>query len=703
MVPISSLPSGIAPDAPFITANNELLIGSLTPEFTIYGIPIQSSSNSFQFTFPNIQASSAKILASGLGVGSHVAQDTELIGIIMTSLFNLVIPAALIGLGVASNVDAFVKQVAAPLALLVAQEIATGVPDGTAAQATAIFWRAFVKGAVGKAMTKLITAFVDFLTEFEVFDIAEDSIPIAGEIIQAIGVLGTYAEIAETTIEVMSSPWTYVNNLVGTYNLSITLNPQDQSGFPATAATYTISAVFDGGTPHLQTLRMPSTNVKTLPPIIFNAVPLGGMVTVTVGFYAQDGTHVAHGTTGSIPNLPPSSSPAASSAPPSITVANVQFPITASTKYQHQQKTVLDASGNHAWLCTLVPPSLTAAANCDPSSGNICHYRGIEYNTTFGAVGYGWQSYTKSVCDPNIIAQLDNLAALPNAGTSIQQEYATVPCPMTGGAKLVYDPLGRADLNFYLDTTSNKNLLRQVTLNPIQFASPQGNTAWGRFASSADDLVLHPSGTVVSINQSVNRLESIALPAQSTTDDLATQNLQSTLHGGLGSRPGLFSQPVAATVTADGVILVLENGNNRIHAVDVSANPVRYFSRQGTPYFLNLTETGGPNTQYLDIACDFSGLVYVLSISNGAYRLDIYPNNSVRTTPLATTMNVNVAKIAVDYWRNLYSLNYEVLMQNGGLPSNGVTEPSVSQWLPTTPRQCSAPPQSLSNAGVLLP
>ena len=261
-MPISSLPSGIAPDAPFITANNELLIGSLTPEFTIFGIPVESSSNSFQFTFPNIQASSAKILASGLGVGSHVAQDTELIGIIMTSLFNLVIPAALIGLGVASNIDAFVKQVAAPLALLVAQEIATGIPDGTAAQAAAIFWRAFVKGAVGKAMAKLITAFGEFLAEFEVLDIAEDSIPIAGEIIQAIGVLGTFAEIAETTIEVMSSPWTYVNNLVGTYDLSVTLNPQDQSGFPATAATYTVSAVFDGGTPHLQTLRMPRYKCK---------------------------------------------------------------------------------------------------------------------------------------------------------------------------------------------------------------------------------------------------------------------------------------------------------------------------------------------------------------------------------------------------------------------------------------------------------
>jgi len=701
VVPISSLPAGIAPDDPFITANNELLIGSLTPEFTIFGIPVESSSNSFNFTFPAGQASSALIMASGLGAGSHVAQDTEIIGIVMTTLFNLVTPAALIGLGVASNIDAFVKQVAIPVALGVAQEFAVGFPDGTAAQATAIFWRSFVRGAIKPAMTKFITAFIEFLTEFEVLDIAEDAIPIAGQIIQAIGVLGTYAEIAETTIEVLSSPWTYANTLIGTYNLSVSILPasNDPNGFPASAATYTVTAIFDGGTPHIQTLAMPGTNVKTLPPVVFNNVPLGGMVTVTVGFYTLNSTHVGHGTTGSIPNVPPSSSSAA----PSITITEIQLPISSATQYQHKQKTALDGSGNHMWVCGPGPQPPNSSSNCNPAPGNICEYRGITYNTTYGIIGYGWQSYTTGSCDTP--AQLDQLAALPgvNSGSNAQQQYATVPCAMLGAAKLVYDPLGRSTLNFYLDTTNNVNLLRQVTLNPTVFTSPKGNQAWGKFVFPADDLVLHPSGTVISINQANNRLESLALPSSGTTDSLATQNLQSLLHGGLGSRPGLFSQPVAATVTADGVILVLESGNNRIHALDVSANPVRYFSRQPTPYFFNLTATAGPNTQLLDIAVDFSGMVYVLSLSNGAYRLDIYPHDSVLTSPLSTTMNFNVAKIAVDYWRNVYSLNYEILMQNGALPTSGVTEPSISQWIPVAPPPCGTAPQLPSNPGPAMP
>jgi hypothetical protein len=45
-------------------------------------------------------------------------------------------------------------------------------------------------------------------------------------------------------------------------------------------------------------------------------------------------------------------------------------------------------------------------------------------------------------------------------------------------------------------------------------------------------------------------------------------------------------------------------------------------------------------------------------------------------------LNLNAARIAVDFWRSVYALNYEVLrLPNGTIP--GFTEPSVSVWLPT--------------------
>ena len=51
-------------------------------------------------------------------------------------------------------------------------------------------------------------------------------------------------------------------------------------------------------------------------------------------------------------------------------------------------------------------------------------------------------------------------------------------------------------------------------------------------------------------------------------------------------------------------------------------------------------------------------------------------------------MGFNAAKITVDYFRNVYSLNYEVLMANDALPASGITEPSISLWSPTTLPGC---------------
>ncbi len=45
---------------------------------------------------------------------------------------------------------------------------------------------------------------------------------------------------------------------------------------------------------------------------------------------------------------------------------------------------------------------------------------------------------------------------------------------------------------------------------------------------------------------------------------------------------------------------------------------------------------------------------------------------------------MNADKLTVDLWRNIYSLNYEVLkLPDGSQPD--ITEPSISQWVPSAP------------------
>jgi hypothetical protein len=82
---------------------------------------------------------------------------------------------------------------------------------------------------------------------------------------------------------------------------------------------------------------------------------------------------------------------------------------------------------------------------------------------------------------------------------------------------------------------------------------------------------------------------------------------------------------------------------------------------------------------------EFSGYLYVVSTdSDNAHRLDIYHSQQRGTSPICTTLNLNAATLAVDFWRNACSLNYEVLqLPDGNIP--GFTEPSVSLWTPTPP------------------
>ncbi len=125
---------------------------------------------------------------------------------------------------------------------------------------------------------------------------------------------------------------------------------------------------------------------------------------------------------------------------------------------------------------------------------------------------------------------------------------------------------------------------------------------------------------------------------------------------------------------ADGVILVLEQGGNRLQAFDTGANPTPFFA--GGSMLALKAQTG--NIQYLDVAIEFVGYIYVLSVntSNRIYSLDIYTPAGLL---LAATVGMNASKLAIDLFRNVFTLNFETIQ-----PVGARTEPSVSQWIPST-------------------
>jgi hypothetical protein len=254
--------------------------------------------------------------------------------------------------------------------------------------------------------------------------------------------------------------------------------------------------------------------------------------------------------------------------------------------------------------------------------------------------------------------------------------------------------------------------LRRITLDdttPIAFTPIP--PSYGRFPYYPDSIALHPSGLVIGVSQMFAKIQITALQPDPGLPD-AQVPLARTYSGTAlnPQRPGLLFTPMAVSCSYDGTIFVLENLREstgfsselvaRIQAFDLTGAAVnRFFDANGAPSpFLQLP----PDTSYLDlvvIGTDVMTYFYVLfyngnGLNASDYQVAIYQygNTPPAQNPLVTTGTVPAARLAVDMWRTLYTLNYDMITDGHGNyagPLDGSTVrtvPSVSQWLPPVPQ-----------------
>ena len=146
-----------------------------------------------------------------------------------------------------------------------------------------------------------------------------------------------------------------------------------------------------------------------------------------------------------------------------------------------------------------------------------------------------------------------------------------------------------------------------------------------------------------------------------------------------------LNNPIAMTIDFDGNIILIDTNSGKY--------VLRVFDRFGivkTEYdgFVNgiftLKEENG--VEYLDISVESKGYIYVLKKINGTYKVDVYnPSSATPYEPEITVDSFNAGKMEVDFWRNIYALNFEPTDTTDAINPNKEFDPSLSIWIPSLP------------------
>ena len=336
--------------------------------------------------------------------------------------------------------------------------------------------------------------------------------------------VGTIAQIAESSAQVLNSPSTYRRDVLLTHDIDVTIvgDTNDDGQWPSTSTNFKTVLLFDGGTPTSLSQQLPDKTVD-MQTVTFKAVPLGGIVTASVQVYSDTGFQVGVASVGPIDNTDPMGGGRLTI---DVTLTELKIPLTANTKYTHQEVMTLDASGNHQWTSAKGNPPDQEPSACNNVDGELCEVTGITVNTTAGDVGQTFKSASKGVTDC-VTGAGGQTNTFSNAGTTAnpQESFFYSGCGFDQPPRLVYDVVNNRDFNFYLDTSSAKTgfrggIIRQVRLTKGSegFDAPDSDKAWGKLQFPSDAFLLHPGRKIISVNSTEAKIEVVELPDNHVPD-----------------------------------------------------------------------------------------------------------------------------------------------------------------------------------------
>jgi hypothetical protein len=713
---LSANPSASYPDSKHARA-----LGLMPQVATVLGIPLWDTNDmSFTLEFPQ-GAHAARLLLCGLGSDIHgggwrqyfpagaypdhiAPTDAVLVASIITGVLTIALTvfalAADVNVGGAWKIirndvqgdlpeELFAALVKGTLALTASEAVALSIASGGATYAYLAanghsnldnLWTILL--SLGSLIPKLLFSpqtlkgLLDIGIKLLAYIGAQkvlNVVPVIGEVLAIVALVGDIATLAEVCAETIVSPWVIENEVTLQYKAQLSISRDPRGGtFPVTARSWRLEALVDGASSLAPLTGTINEDGKTRSdPIVLADVlaPFGGkQIKWCIVLKDAQGNQVATGASPSLRNDDPANPPT------QVSFAITQLPaaIDARTRFVRAATTAYSAAaGGYTW-------SDKVEVGATVASKGIQEVTGVAVSTLAAVVGAVWKQGDRYYL----------------RGTPLAQNGPTIdlrPSPREGYARrpfLLFDPfVGAADQGNHVlvepDETTPGYHVRKVSLDPRTGAlSWDPAVSHGLFTLPVSAAALHPSGHVVAIHTDSGRLGRLLPPPEATArPQLAAYT------AGHGTQPGLLQSPVAVTVTVSGIVLVLEAAAVQVSAFDLLGNPVRHFGAGATEFRMALAGGG----TYLDLAVDGAGQLYVLAYNGTGeapsdYRVDVY---TAEGAPLATNSpGVNLPRLAVDYWRSLYGANYSPLRELGTETAHmdsalGVLEPSISRFDPT--------------------
>jgi len=663
--------------------DKKYFVAMLPPELTVFGVPVYGPETTNTITMPD-EASYIKLLYGSLGHCNYA--EEAFVGLLATTIIDLAIPSIMLVMAVGNlnketteeEKDKTVKDIIISIlkTLNNLNQIKSDIHEalnGGDVPAALIKLSKTVYGMLSGPAAEHLALLVAEQIGSEAL---EEAIPFVGWALEVASIVATISDLAQTTVEVCNSPCVYSNEISATQDICVTINhdPDDPQGFPATATHYKVVLQLNDKTTGF-VIQNPMPLGVTADPIVetFTGVPSGGKVKALVSFYSDTGWMAGHGATTDVDNLVPAN---ASLLDLGITIKEAQVPLTQDTTYSHKNR--LEYTGSqYVWTETGAPSATAADLDSGNIGDNLGALNGITFHEPTASIGYAWRAAGSNIQDCATGASSKQLHMIRGISSEHDPEESlqTLSCGFNNPSAIIYDLMNKSNLGYYIDSRTSKKYIRGIDLTGPGAIDPDNGLSYGHFTQELDAVVIH-NGIAVGANWLNSKLETKSLPDAAVADNQAQP---ATPISGKGSREGLVHGPVALAVSATGSLLVLETENTRVQAMDFHGNPQKIFDNKSS-YFMNLRTQSSP-VRYLDLGVEYTGYTYVLYHRNNGsnqddYSVDIY---TPQGDYLSSTSGVAAAKLVIDYWRNMYTLNYERI---SGLVG---AEPSVSQWIPSTP------------------